>query len=254
MEENIKNKLKEIEQSKHVKIVYACETGSRAWGFPSTDSDYDVRIIYKHEPDWYLSLSEKTDTIEFMSDDGLLDMTGWDIRKCLQLLWKSNGAMLERVQSPVIYLEEKNIASVLMKYAEKCFIPIATMHHYLGLAKNSFSEVDRKQEFKLKKMFYALRAALACKWILERDSAPPIVFVKMVNELSFDDNLKRRIVELIELKSKKTESYMHPAEEELNIFIRLELQRAEELANDLPGRRERNVDLDTLFRQIVKTY
>lgn len=86
MNDQIQNKLSEIEKQYSVKILYACETGSRAWGFPSLDSDYDVRMIYMHDLDWYLSLSDKKDTIEFMSEDGELDVTGWDIKKCLKLM------------------------------------------------------------------------------------------------------------------------------------------------------------------------
>ena len=254
METKIKDKLKEIEQTHHVKVLYACETGSRAWGFPSPDSDYDVRMIYMHEPDWYLSLSDKKDTIEFMSDDGELDITGWDIKKCLKLMWKSNGALLERVQSPVVYREEKNIAALLRDYADKCFAPIATMHHYLGMAKNSFSEIEGRDEIKLKKLFYALRAALACKWILEKGTAPPIVFMKMVGELSFDKKLKDKIVTLIELKSGKTEAYIHAAEKDLNNFISATLTIADEAFDSLPGRKEKDVDLDRLFKHIVKMH
>lgn len=254
MKATILNKLKEIEQTHHVRVLYACETGSRAWGFPSPDSDYDVRMIYMHEPDWYMSLFDKKDTIEFMSADGELDVTGWDIKKCLNLMWKSNGPLLERLQSPVVYREESNIISLLQPYADKCFAPIAMMHHYLGMAKNSCSEIEGKDEVKLKKLFYALRAALACKWILEKNSIPPIVFIKMVNELSFDTNLKNRIVELIQLKSTKTEAYIHPAERHLNNFISAELALAEKAFDHLPGRKQKDVDLDGLFKNIIKTY
>lgn len=253
METKIKEKLKEIEQSYHIKVLYACETGSRAWGFPSPDSDYDVRMIYRHDIDWYLSLSDKKDTIEFMSEDGELDVTGWDIKKCLKLMWKSNGALLERVQSPIVYHEEGNSASLLKEYSEKCFVPIATMHHYLGMAKNSFSEVEGKEEVKLKKLFYALRATLACKWIAEKDTVPPIVFMTMVNELSFDQAVKDKIVSLIAFKSKKTEQYIHPAENELNDFISEELEKASKTLDRLSGRKEKSVDLDALFRHILKT-
>ncbi|MES2133105.1 MAG: nucleotidyltransferase domain-containing protein [Bacteroidota bacterium] len=253
METRILNKLKEIEEQHQVKILYACETGSRAWGFPSPDSDYDVRMIYVHELDWYLSLSDKKDTIEFMSEDGELDITGWDIKKCLKLMWKSNGALLERVQSPIVYKEENKIQNSLRFYSQRCFAPIATMHHYLGMAKNSFCEVEGKDEVKLKKLFYALRATLACKWIHEMNSVPPIVFMTMVNELFFDEDLKQRIISLIELKSGKSESYMHPAEKEINAFIVFELGRAEARFNTLPGRTEKNVELDELFKKIVKT-
>ncbi|MEP7144556.1 MAG: nucleotidyltransferase domain-containing protein [Ferruginibacter sp.] len=99
--ENIKQILKEIEQMKNIKILYACETGSRAWGFPSPDSDYDIRFIYMHERDGYLSLNQRKDTIEWM--DGDLDITGWDLRKSLVLLQKSNVPLIERFQSPIEY-------------------------------------------------------------------------------------------------------------------------------------------------------
>jgi uncharacterized protein len=250
----IENKLLEIEQTHQVKVLYACETGSRAWGFPSPDSDYDVRMIYMHEPDWYLSLFDKKDTIEFMSEDGELDITGWDIKKCLNLMWKSNGPLLERLQSPIVYREKEGILSSLRPYADKCFAPISTMHHYLGMAKNSFSEIEGKEEVKLKKLFYSLRATLACKWILDKDSTPPIVFMKMVEELSLDKKLKDKIVALIELKSGKTEAYLHPAEKDLNSFITSELMIATNRFDHLHGRKEKDVDLNHLFKNLVKTY
>jgi len=252
METFIQIKLNEIAQQKNIKILYACETGSRAWGFPSPDSDYDVRIIYKHEPSWYVTLLDKKDTIEVM--DGELDVTGWDIKKCLKLMWKSNGALLERLQSPIVYRSEPEIAVSLKEYSERCFSPVATLYHYFGLAKNSFADVDGLPEIKLKKLFYALRATLACKWIIEKDSVPPIVFQKMVDELAIDQNLKHRIGQLVELKSTKSEGYMHPAEEDLNQFIRIELEKAGQASASLKGRKEKEIDLDTLFQQIVMTY
>lgn len=254
MEKYIQDKLKEIEKEKSVKILYACETGSRAWGFPSPDSDYDVRMIYMHEPDWYLTLSDKKDTIEMMLDNGELDITGWDFKKCLKLLWKSNGALLERIQSPIVYHNTDGLTSMFKNYADKCFVPIAAMHHYLGMAKNSFDEVEGKDEIKLKKLFYALRATLACKWIIEKDSIPPIVFITMVNELEFDNKLKERIKFLVDLKSGKNENYMHPQEKELATFIREQITVADEKANSLNGRKEKDVELDEFFRYGLKTY
>lgn len=250
----IQQKIQEIEKQFDVKVLYACETGSRAWGFPSPDSDYDVRMIYRHETDWYLSLSEKKDTIEAMLDNGELDITGWDIRKCLQLMWKSNGALLERVQSPIVYVEEQQIAALLKRYSEKCFSPIATMHHYLGMARNSFSDIEGKQEVKLKKLFYALRATLACKWIIDQDSVPPIVFQTMVSNLEFDQELKDRITALVTLKATESEGYMHPAEPALNNFITENIAIASAIANQLGGRKERGVDLDKVFVEILKNY
>jgi hypothetical protein len=247
----IKNKLQEIEQSRQVKILYACETGSRAWGFPSPDSDYDVRLIYKHQPDWYLSLSDKKDTIEMMLDNGELDISGWDIKKCLKLMSKSNAALCEWLQSPIVYQEQQHIVAALKDYAERCFSPISTMHHYLWMAKNSFADLEGHAEIKLKKLFYVLRATLACKWLLEKQGFPPILFMQMVNELDFDVALKAKIVALIALKAEKLESYIHPAEHDLNHFISTELKIAEQVFPNLPSRKEKQVDLDTLFKNIV---
>ena len=90
MEEKIKKYLSDLEKEKAIEILLACETGSRVWGFPSPDSDFDVRIIYKHEKDWYLSLTEEKDTIEYFLENNEIDISGWDLRKSLRLLWKSN--------------------------------------------------------------------------------------------------------------------------------------------------------------------
>jgi predicted nucleotidyltransferase len=211
-----------------------------------------VRIIYRHELDWYLTLSDKKDTLEVM--DGDLDVTGWDIKKSLKLLWKSNSALFERIQSPIVYREERQMASLLQTYAEKCFSPVAAMYHYQGMARNAFEEVDGREEVKLKKLFYALRATLCCKWIVERDQIPPIIFHTLVEELDFEEGLKVCIQELTDLKAGKSEAYMHPAEDKLNAFIREELQKSSAVAASLCGRKEKEVDLDALFLKIVTTY
>ena len=246
--------IEKIEREKNIKVLYACETGSRAWGFPSPDSDYDIRIIYKHAKDWYLSLSEKNDTIEAMLNDGDLDITGWDIRKCLRLLWKSNGPLLERLQSPVVYYEADGFLELIRPFAEQCFSPVATMYHYLNMGEKSFADVADANEVKLKKLFYALRAAFSCKWILDKGTTPPIVFHTMLNELEINQSIRQRITELIELKSGKNESYVHPAEVELNEFIRNQFDISAEKSKELKGRKQKQVELDLLFLHILDKY
>ncbi len=121
--ERILNSLKEIEKQKRIKILYACETGSRAWGFPSPDSDYDVRFIYCHERDWYLQLGHHKDTVEMMVSD--LDITGWDLRKSLLLLKKSNTSLIERFQSPIEYYAELGFKASFSKLIEQYYSPTA---------------------------------------------------------------------------------------------------------------------------------
>src|SRR5437879_13444130 len=101
MNNQISDELLAIEERERVRILYACESGSRAWGFPSADSDYDVRFIYVHRPEWYLSVFEKRDVIERPLKD-CLDLSGWDIKKALQLLRKSNAPLLEWLGSPIV--------------------------------------------------------------------------------------------------------------------------------------------------------
>src|SRR5678815_5130195 len=121
--ESIKDILRQIEIKYKVEIVYACETGSRAWGFPSPDSDYDIRFIYRHETDWYLALHNQKDTIEFMEGD--LDIVGWDMRKCLKLLKKSNVPLIERFQSPVMYYETGKFSEQFSRLIKAYYSPTA---------------------------------------------------------------------------------------------------------------------------------
>lgn len=252
MEKIILSYLNEIESKYEIEILLACETGSRAWGFPSPDSDYDVRIIYKHNVDWYLSLSEKKDYIEWMAEGNILDITGWDLRKTLRLLYKSNVSILERIQSPIIYKHNEEFLSQINELAQSCFSPIATFYHYFGLAKNTFSDLDGCKELKLKKLFYALRATLACNWIIQKDSIPPISFITMVNELAFDENIRAEIKNLITLKLTKDESYIHQADENMLQFIRENLNAASADAARLTGAKNKQTDLDRFFKNWIK--
>src|SRR6201990_2789542 len=100
--QRVRDALAQVEAERHVRVLYACESGSRAWGFASRDSDYDVRFLYVHEPDWYLSVQDRRDVIEEpLSDE--LDVSGWELRKALRLLRKSNPPLLEWLKSPFVY-------------------------------------------------------------------------------------------------------------------------------------------------------
>ena len=138
MRDEILKRLEVIEQEDSVSILYACESGSRAWGFPSVDSDYDVRFIYKHDADWYLSIDveEKRDVIERPINDEL-DISGWDIRKALQLLRKSNPPLLEWLSSPILYRENPGVAEKLRTAMAEFYSPLSSFHHYLNMARNN---------------------------------------------------------------------------------------------------------------------
>ena len=178
MKDKILHKLQQIEHEKDVTLLYAVESGSRAWGFASPDSDYDIRFIYRHDLNYYLSVWKQPDVIEFMTKDDL-DGSGWDLRKTVKLLAKSNAPLLEWLYSPVVYYENEAFATQMRALAKDCFSPIACLHHYLGTTKK-FMAVCEQDQVKLKSYFYALRTALAGKWIIENNSFPPVAFTELL--------------------------------------------------------------------------
>lgn len=164
MRDVILSKLKEIEETNNIKILYAVESGSRGWGFASSDSDYDVRFIYVHPIDWYLSVEDKKDFIEVPIND-LLDINGWDIKKALLQYKKSNPTLLEWLSSPIIYMENYSAAQNLRNLLPAYFSSVPTIYHYLHIARNKYAEIMSTDQVKIKRYFYILRPLLACMWI-----------------------------------------------------------------------------------------
>jgi len=177
MQDLITGKLKELAEKHSIKILYACESGSRAWGFPSTDSDYDVRFLYRHKPEDYLSISMPADTIDVPVNE-LLDIGGWELRKSLQLFMKSNAPLYEWLQCPIVYHQEHDFAASLLGLEEYYFSPRAAAHHYISMAKNVWNAESGGDTMRLKKYFYVLRPLLAARWIVDKHTCPPM-------ELSF---------------------------------------------------------------------
>jgi len=167
-----------LEAQHGIRILYACESGSRAWGFPSPDSDYDVRFLYVHPLAWYLRLDEGPDTRNFPVDDEL-DLAGWELRKTLRLLRGSNAALFEWLQSPVVYHEAPGFRAHLAPLLPQAFNLKAGLHHYLGQLRRGVEEDLISEEVRLKRLFYALRSALAARWIRERHTLPPMEFAPL---------------------------------------------------------------------------
>ncbi len=164
--EEILARLGDIEKEENVTIFYACESGSRAWGFPSEDSDYDVRFLYLRPRDWYLSIDveEKRDVIERPISE-MLDISGWDLRKALKLLRKSNPPLLEWLNSPTVYQQDFTITDKIKELVPEYYSPIACLHHYLHMAQGNYREYLKGEIVWVKKYFYVLRPLLAINWI-----------------------------------------------------------------------------------------
>lgn len=199
MYDQIIKKLTSIEEEHNVTILYAVESGSRGWGFASKDSDYDVRFIYAHPLDWYVSVNEKKDFIECPISD-LLDINGWDVRKTLQLYKKSNPPLLEWLSSPIVYRDNHVMAEALCALMPLYFNPVAGMYHYLHSARNKFDEIKDARQIKIKKYFYILRPLFACMWIEKYGTMPPMAFSLLLAAQTIDVVLHNRIVALIDKK------------------------------------------------------
>ena len=161
MIEEIKKELKNLEDDKKIKVLYAVESGSRAWGFASKDSDWDVRFIYIHHYDWYLSVEEKKDNIEIILPNDI-DLGGWELRKALLLFRKSNPPLLEWLKSPIKYNENYSIANELRKATEIYFNPKSCLYHYFHMAQGNYDAYFKENIVRLKKYFYVLRPIFAC--------------------------------------------------------------------------------------------
>ncbi|WP_347254329.1 nucleotidyltransferase domain-containing protein [Leminorella grimontii] len=221
MRRRIERELDAIERAFDVKILYACESGSRGWGFASTDSDYDVRFIYVHKTEWYLKVEPGRDVIERPLDDEL-DISGWELRKALGLLKRSNPTLLEWLNSPIVYRADEAFMTELRQLAVDCFSGLKGRYHYLSMAKKNFRGYLKGDAVRLKKYFYVLRPLLAVKWIDERKSVPPMPFSHLLTVLD-DKTLLAEIDHLLESKRKHPESKFGNRLELIHRFIEQEL-------------------------------
>lgn len=231
MEKAIKKQLAIIEKDKKVDILYAAESGSRAWGFASPDSDYDVRFIYVHDKEHYLRLDSTRDVIEWHLDKEL-DIVGWDLQKTLRLLYNSNPTVFEWIHSPIVYKSTLKFAG-FRQLAYRCFSIKTGIHHYLNMAKKYLESSLESEKVQFKKYFYALRPVLVCKWIIANQTPPPMVFIDLV-ESQMDNNLKPIIYELIERKIKTPEITEIPRIDNLNEYLRHCIEVIRRFARTLP--------------------
>ena len=250
-QEEIKAQLAEIERVEGVRILYACESGSRAWGFPSADSDYDVRFIYAHPTEWYLTLENRRDVIE-RPLDGDLDISGWDVRKALNLFRRSNPPLLEWLQSPIVYKRVPGFAEKLRALMGTYYAPCSCMHHYLHMARGNFREFLKGERVRTKKYFYVLRPVLACLWLEQGRGPVPTEFQTLVDTLVPAGQLRDAINELLTNKREGRELDDGPRIPVFHEFLETQLARLEQSAQQMPAPDAKDVDkLDAFFRYVI---
>lgn len=216
MREKIQEQLRRIEEAENIKILLAVESGSRAWGFASPDSDYDVRFIYIRRLEDYLRLNTIRDVIELPIDDAL-DINGWDLQKTLRLLHKSNPTLFEWFSSPIVYQETEfadKFRGLMMHY----FSSKKTMYHYVSMAEGNYREYLKGDLVRAKKYFYVLRPVLACQWILDWGTPPPMLFSELLKaELPVE--LIDVVNQLLELKMNSPEVKLIKRISEINEYL-----------------------------------
>lgn len=251
MEQTIVRKLREIEKNEHVRILLAVESGSRAWGFPSTDSDYDVRFIYIRQKEDYLCLEKTREVIELPLDD-VLDINGWDLQKTLRLFRKSNPTLFEWFSSPIVYMETP-FAETFRTMMGNYFSTKRSLYHYIHMAEKNKREYLEGDLVKVKKYFYVLRPVLACRWILEKRTPPPMLFSELM-EAELPDALRADVNRLLDLKQNSPEIKMTAKVDKINTYLEDSIADIQNVLKTLEETKLADwQELDDLFLQQLQT-
>ncbi|HVF70150.1 MAG TPA: nucleotidyltransferase domain-containing protein [Chthoniobacterales bacterium] len=227
--QRVRAALARLEVEQNVRVLFACESGSRAWGFASRDSDYDVRFLYVHRRDWYLSVEDRRDVIELpLAED--LDISGWELRKALRLLRKSNPPLLEWLKSPIVYQREAVFVAEFGALAAEFYSPRKCFAHYLHMAHGNWRDYLRdREEISLKKYLYVFRPLLACRWIERQLGQVPMLFTQLMEKVLDESEVRHALQELVARKQTGQELAVAPPVEVLSSFVEAELPRLESL-------------------------
>ncbi len=231
MKETILQRLRDIEVTENVEVLLAVESGSRAWGFASPDSDYDVRFIYRRPKEDYLKLEKHRDVIELPIDD-VLDINGWDIDKTLILLRKSNPTIFEWKASPIVY-KDNGFIQASDELFTTFFSPKRSLYHYLSMAKTNYRTYLKEDKVKAKKYFYVIRPLLACKWIQETCTQPPVPFQTLFDSM-LPESLKPDVQRLLTIKVNADEKQLIDRVDSINRYIEENIVATEEYISHLP--------------------
>ncbi|HKU94255.1 MAG TPA: nucleotidyltransferase domain-containing protein [Vineibacter sp.] len=251
----IVDELDRIEASHDVAVLFAIESGSRAWGFHSPDSDFDVRFVYAHRLDWYLTVRPGRDVIEAPITEGL-DISGWDVRKALALACKFNPVLPEWLRSPIVYRRRADLVGPLNRFVGLESGLVAARRHYHGLAKRQFlGDIDGRESVRLKKYFYSIRPAMALRWLRCRPDDPlPMDLPALRAGVALDPAISQALDRLLSLKAQAHELGMGSRVPVLDDFIRHELDETTRwLATQPPAPDADWATADRTLRTIIRS-
>ena len=250
MKEKVIQRIKEIERQYGVRVLLAVESGSRAWGFASPDSDYDVRFIYVHPKDWYLSLEERRDVIEELDPEGILDVSGWDLKKALSLMARCNCAFVEWLGSPIIYYKDDAFCQEIIGLKDLFFRKVSAVNHYYHMAMNHDKRYLERRGCELKRFMYHIRGLLAARWAMEKDTYPPVPFLHLVDSEVEEAEIKEKLMELVSLKKRSKEHDREIVDDTLIGFAAMAAEEIREQLGSFPA--EPRPDYSVLDRFFLK--
>ena len=242
-----------VEEADCVRVLYAAESGSRAWGFPSADSDYDVRFVYIHPQAWYLSIEAEArrDVIERPLIEQI-DLSGWDVRKALGLFARSNPPLAEWLDSPTVYADRFGFADRLRRLLPEYFSPAGATYHYVRMARANFRAYLQGDRVRPKKYFYVLRPLLAARWVEQGRGPVPTRFATLLETVGDNPRLRDEVAALTAQKLEGAELEEGPRWPAIHEFVAEELARLQSVAGSQPRVRGSTEPLDELFRDCLR--
>lgn len=248
----IAQKLNDLCQAHDLRLLYSCESGSRAWDMASPDSDWDIRFLFVHPLPAYLALDAPFEALNQM--DGLLDYGGWELRKALILLRSSNAAVFEWLNSPIIYHRPEPVIVRLQELAHQFFSPRKVAHHYLGLTRKYLPRLEapytQAQPPRLKDFFYALRAMLSAQWVMTRETAPPLPLPELLPQIS-EPGFENALLELLSAKRLTAEQALCPVPDIVLDWLRGQFQQLETHVDGLPVREGNSLFLEAILLEAL---
>lgn len=218
--------LYDIQEKYDVTILFAVESGSRAWGWSNEDSDFDVRFVFRYNNlEDYLRLDKSVEVISF--NDGLYDFVGWDIGKALKLHSKSNPSLREWLLSDTVYVMDYDGVFDDLPVFEKNVL----LHHYFSMGVRHWERycegvsdwLGGNDEFLLiKKYLYVLRCILTWQLLKENRLEPKINIFELLYQYQSIDNdsvLREDILLLLEKSIKINNNLDIETVDRLNDFI-----------------------------------
>lgn len=200
-------RLNSIRSQHDVAIPLAVESGSRAWGFASPDSDYDCRFVFVRPVEQHLTPWPRRDVIEMPIEDDL-DVNGWELGKAVKLLLKGNAVIIEWLRSPIVYSGEAWFRDAFLNFAVRFADRNLIGRHYLHLGERQQREsLGDEKNVPQKKMFYALRPAAALRWLRlnPRQTLPPMHFPTLMSQCDPPSDVAALVKDLIAAKRRSAE-------------------------------------------------